>query len=125
VREMNVTHVSTTTQCINLLLERVPELRPAYDKHVRDYDELLPHVFLGDVTRYVVQQIHLVETGPATPVERILGFLDQCMAFGDEHVKELISVSFIENLVDYNDALAGIKGLTGPNLEKEIRRHCK
>jgi hypothetical protein len=122
---MNVTHVPTTIQCVNLLLERVPELRPVYDKHVHDCDELLPYVFLGDVTRYVVQQIRLGETGPETPVERILGFLEQCMAFGDEHVKELVSVSFIENLLEHEDAPAGIKGLIGPTLEKEITNYGK
>ena len=120
-----MTPIPTTIQCVNLLLERVPELRSAYDKHVHDYDELLPHVFLGDVTRYVVQQIRLCETGPATPVERILSFLDQCMGSGDEHVKELVSVSFIENLLEHEDAPAGIKGLIGPTLEKEITNYGK
>jgi hypothetical protein len=47
------------------------------------------------------------------------------MGSGDEHVKELVSVSFIENLVEHNDVLAGIKGLIGPNLEKEVRNYGK
>lgn len=109
--------------CIAQLLERVPELRSTYDAHVHDYDELLPHVFFGDVTRYVVQQVRSGEMGPSKPVGRLLECLERCMASGDDQVKELVSVSFIENLAEYDDVLAVLRGLLGPKLEKELKNH--
>ncbi len=120
-----MTSVPITVVFVYLLLERVPELRTVYEEHIRDNDELLPHVWLGDVSRYIVQQVRSGETGPATSVERILSALDQWLAFGDEHVKELVSVSFVENLVEHDDVLESLKGLLGPNLENELRRQGK
>lgn len=115
----------STIACVNTLLDKVPELRPVYDEHIHDNGELLPHMFFGDVTRYAVQQVRWGEMGPAKPVERILQVLDQSMGSGDEQVKELIAVSFIENLVEHDDVLESLKGLVGPNLEKEIGNHGK
>jgi len=113
----------TTIECVNQLLKQVPELQSAYDEHLRNNDELLPHVFLGDVTRYVVRQVRSGETGLASPVERILGVLEQCMASGEEYVTELVAVSFIENLYGEDDVVKKLKGLIGPHLEKEIKIH--
>ena len=36
------------------LLRVVPELQPAYDAHLNDNTTLLPHVFMGDLTRFVI-----------------------------------------------------------------------
>ena len=108
---------------INLLLTRVPELQPTYDKHIRDNDELLPHVFFGDVTRYVVQQVRSGKTDSLISVEHILRVLEQYAVSGNEYAEELIAVSFIENLVEYDDVLAGLKGLIGPNLQTMLRNY--
>ncbi len=111
--------------CINQLLERVPELQSTYDVHIHDYDELLPHVFLGDVTRYVVQQVHSGEMGTTKPVGRILDSLERCMESGDDQVKELVSVSFIENLAGHDDVLARLRALIGPNLMEQFKNHSR
>jgi hypothetical protein len=117
-------HVSASTvECINRLLERVPELRPAYDEHVRDNGQLLPHVFFGDVTRYVLRQVRDGNTAASHPVGQILGCLEHCMASGSEDVKELVSVSFIENLLGNDDVLATLKGMMGPNLLRGLAAH--
>jgi len=113
----------TTIECVNQLLQQAPELRSVYDEHIHNYDELLPHVFFGDMTRYVVWQVRLGATGPASPVGRILRALEQCLASGDEPVAELIVVSFIENLVEDGDVVTTLKRLVGPHLEKEIKAY--
>jgi hypothetical protein len=41
---------------IKELLRTVPELQPAYAEHLNDNDTLLPHVFMGDVTRFVIAE---------------------------------------------------------------------
>jgi len=111
----------TTIECINLLLTRVPELKPVYDEHMHDYEELLPHVFLGDVTRYVVTQARCGEISPGRPLDRILDVLNQCLAGGDEQVKELVAVSFVENLLEHEEVLTILKELIGPHLQKEFK----
>jgi hypothetical protein len=118
-----VTAIPPTIVCIQHLLDQVPELRPLYEEHLHDYDELLPHVFLGDVTRYVVQQVRSGDTCPSKLVKRILESLEQCMASGDERAKELVSVSFIENLANHSDVLAKLYGQLGPNLSTELKNH--
>jgi len=113
------------TGCVKQLLERVPELQPAYEEHLRDYDEVLPHVFFGEVTRYVVVRVRAGEIGVSSPVGRILDFLERCAASGDEQVEELVWVSFLENLVEYDDVLLALRGLIGPNLAKGLKAYGK
>lgn len=116
---------SSTIGCINRLLEQVPELRPVYDEHIHDNGELLPHVLLGDVTRYVVQHMRSGEVEASRTVGRILDCLEHCMVSGDEQVKELVSVSFVENLLGHDDVLASLRRLVGPSLAKEIETYGK
>lgn len=115
----------STIACVNKLLEQVPELRPVYDEHIHDNDDLLPHMFLGDVTRYVVQQVRSGDMGPTKPVSRILEFFEWCMVSSDDQVKELVSVSFVENLAEHDDVLARLKGLIGPKLAQELKNYGK
>ena len=116
---------ASTKNCVSQLLDRVPELGSLYDEHIQDNNELLPHVFFGDVTRYVVQEMRCRESQPSQPVQRILSFLEQCMVSGDEQVNELISVSFLENLLGEDDVLANLKKLMGPNLAREFAAYEK
>jgi len=114
---------ASTIECVNLLLAQVPELRSVYDEHICANDELLPHVFFGDVTRYVVRQVRSGEAGLANPVGRILGVLEQCMVSGDEHVTELVVVSFVENLVGCDDVVTNLNRSIGPHLEGAIKAY--
>lgn len=111
--------------CVDLLVQQVPELRPVYNEHLRDYDEALPHVFLGDVTRYVVRQLREGGPGRLDSVRRIVAVLEQCVANGDRQVQELVSVSFLENLIDCEDVITAVKAIIGPNLAKEFAAYDK
>ena len=112
--------MNSTKNLVTQLLDRVPDLKSTYDEHLRDNHELLPHMFLGDVTRFVVREMRSQEARPSKPVRRIIEFFEQCMASGDEQVIELISVSFLENLLGEDDILANLKKLMGPNLAKQF-----
>lgn len=111
----------STVSFVRALLLRAPELQSVYDMHIDDCDELLPHVFFGDVTRYVVQQVHSGESENSQSLRRILDFLEQSVASESEEVQELVSVSFLENLADHDDVVAHLKGMLGPNLSRELR----
>jgi hypothetical protein len=39
---------------VGRLLQVLPELKSTYEQHLADNDLLLPHVFMGDVTRFVI-----------------------------------------------------------------------
>jgi hypothetical protein len=104
------------------LLRVVPELRPVYDRHLADNDTLLPHVFMGDVTRFAV-----AETADATgqaALARLMGYLEDGLKGGGEEVKELISASFVENLLGEKAALQRLKSLMGPSLTKKVEAIC-
>jgi len=43
------------------LVFAIPELKPLLANHLADNDELLPHVFIGDLTRFVVTTCHATD----------------------------------------------------------------
>jgi hypothetical protein len=44
----------TSVDYVRNLVRLVPSLLPAMDEHLKDNDEMLPHVFFGDLTRVVI-----------------------------------------------------------------------
>jgi hypothetical protein len=85
----------TYDEVVPLLVRRVPELHAAYDEHIRYYDELLPHVFFADVSRFVLSR---AAASDDPPVNRCLAFLEDVLEDGDELAQELVVVSFVENI---------------------------
>lgn len=108
---------------IAALVEQVPELRPIYDKHISDCDELIPHPFFGELTRYVVRLLREGTPDAIKIVARILGVLEEGMASGGNDVEELISVSFLENAVKSPDVMLALEELIGPHLAKELSHY--
>jgi len=103
---------------IKMLLENVPELKSVYDEHIDDYDELLEHVFMGDVTRFVEK---LYKSDPNSEcLIRILNFIDKAFLAEDKKLQELISVSFLENLSQDEESYLGIKQLLSDALRREL-----
>lgn len=87
------------------LVVEVPSLAPVLDEHLADMDdELLPHMFFGDVTRWADE----AAADPSKDAElgRLLELLDEGLASGSEEVQDLITVSFLENLEDDSAVLA-------------------
>jgi hypothetical protein len=73
----------------------LPEFAGAIDGHVADYDEVLPHVLFGDLTRFVLDGY---QRGDDDLVRRALAFLDSALREGDDAVQNLVGVSFVENV---------------------------
>jgi hypothetical protein len=95
-------------------------LRTLFEEHLQDQGELLPHVYCGDVTRYFVALVdHGTKDHEAEAVE-ILGVLEAAMS-GDDQVRELIAVSFLENLLGSAN-LDKIKALLPPRLRTAFFR---
>lgn len=86
------------------LIEVVPELRDALDEHIRDNDEILPHVFFGCVMVPFV--LNAWKHGRADALARCLAFLDAAMASPDPSLRELVAVSFVEAVGPWDPMMA-------------------
>lgn len=111
-----------------LLVERLvaaaPGIKPLYDAHLVNYDELLPHVFFGDVSRYVTQNFASRNDGSlpgecAGDAGRILKVLEDAVKAGDQEVLELVSVSFLENIDWASDEGKAVWSAMGRELRRE------
>jgi hypothetical protein len=106
------------------LVSEIPVLVPLLEEHKLDNGELLPHVFFGDLTRYV-SSLHKDSIkgnrNAEENLKRVLSALEAGMVSGIKEVEELIAVSFLENL-DWGDPdFQHLKGIFGPNLKKELK----
>jgi hypothetical protein len=102
------------------LLERVPELEGVYHEHLKDYDELLPHVFLGDVCRFLAE-LYSRNKGDRSASNRIIDIMDEGFRFGDEQTKGLVCVSFLENIPHDNKVYDQIKMDLTPVLREAVK----
>ena len=115
--------MSTNASFIEELLRRVPQLKAIYDEHLRDNETLLPHVFMGDVTRFAIAEAENPQS--RTSVNTLLDHLEDGLKTGSDEVKELIVVSFVENLIGETSALKVLKLAMGSSLKTEVERICE
>jgi hypothetical protein len=85
---------STPNSLVKALAAEVPELHDLLEEHIHDYDEILPHVFFGDLTAWVIRQ----DPSSSASLDRVLAMLDEAFGSGSTAVEELVYVSFLEGL---------------------------
>ena len=112
---------------VDVLIEKVPELRLVLEEHLHDQGgELLRHVFFGDLTRFVMRQVRSRVTGidssSSNTLARILDVLEQASISPDDNLRDLVGVSFLENLDPSDDGYEELKAVLGPNLKQEIKQ---
>ncbi len=66
-------------------------------EHVGYYEELIPHVFFGELTPWLVSTF-LDDPRPSDVRSALLSRLDAALAGGSDEVRNLVYVSFVENL---------------------------
>lgn len=93
-----------------------PEIQPLIAEHIRDNDELLPTLLMGDVARWVAQVVQESDE-PRARLAPFFGKLEQAWGDGAGPVPDLIAVSFVENVFDN----PGVVELLGPNLSHYYR----
>lgn len=108
---------SPTADMVTRLVRSVPVLESDLREHIEFYDELLPHLFMGEVTPQLVDWLQ------AGDVPRARAVLDALEAeYGkDYQVDELIGASFIENLPT-DDSVSVVVELLGPKLRAVFDR---
>jgi hypothetical protein len=98
---------------------RFPGLSALLEEHIKDYREILPHLFFNDVTDYILSLLNAGELPQRRELRDILNYLEQVYA-SDEQLQELISVSFLESLPRLDEAGAQIRRMVGPHLTKQL-----
>jgi len=86
---------------VQKLVSEVPVLQNAHQEHVTYFGELLPHVLMGDITR-VAADLHgralAGDTVADQALDSLLAKLERGLDDDGGSVRELIVVSFLENL---------------------------
>ena len=104
-----------TTAAIEAFVREVPELGSEWLEQLAYYEEALPHVFFGDVSRFAVT---VAESGDRDLRARFSNAIERLAASENAEVVNVIHVSFAENLVWGDEreqrALANLKGIFGP-----------
>ena len=103
---------------VQKLLVVAPQFRPAYTGHLKNNDELLPHVFMGDVTREVVAACE--NPSSLVSIKMLLNFFEAELTSGDAEATDLIGASFCENLIGETHAIEVLLPLMGPSLREVV-----
>jgi hypothetical protein len=104
---------------ITRLLTEVPALKPLYDEHFALNEELLPYVFLPDLTRFVMDALVSGDGSQRCDAARVIDVLDEAMASSNEAVVNLVAVGFVESLLG-EEALDRVRPALGPRLAAEL-----
>ncbi|MGH8990162.1 MAG: DUF7674 family protein [Acidimicrobiia bacterium] len=120
----------TNIDLVDRLVGKFPVLEPLLREHLADnFGEVLPHVFFGDLSRYVVATFDrtshgrsTVESPDAAQLRQLIGELDEAFVAGPDEVSELIAASFLENLPREGETGEGVRALLGPRLRSELER---
>lgn len=107
---------------VHRIVSASPELTAIYRQHIVDQDEVLPHVLMGEIARFVIASTASNES----PVWRanLLQQLEAGIESGGSEVAEMIGVSFVEILCGENVALAALLPAMGDALRQEVRAIC-
>ena len=107
----------------DVIANRIPGFSPAIREHVDFYDELLPHVLMGDFTRY----LSALCCGPAasqlqqsTQCREALNILETALNSPDPKLRELVAVSFVENLDPADESYPCVRSQLGPSLRTQL-----
>ena len=76
-------------QLLGALIAAAPEIEALRTEHLRDNEELLPHVLFGDVTRWLAEH---------QPQPAALQVLEEAFLNGDYYARDLIAASFVYNI---------------------------
>jgi hypothetical protein len=100
------------------LAAKVPELNPIYEEHRETYNEYLPHVIMGEIADFIIENSG--ENQQSDLVNKTLDFLEDAMSSDNPRVPELITVSFLEALDPNETYYQHIEQLCGRRLRASL-----
>ena len=108
-----------TTFC-QRLVESIPALTPILAEHRSDnFGEILPHAFMSDVSRWYLARVRQRDFADAG---EFATYLDAEYVNGSAYVRDLLAVSFIENLPwEHEENALAVRSTLGPVLQARQR----
>ena len=94
----------TKEQFASEFIELFPHCKADYNEHIKDYSEILGHVFFGAVINIPLTSLLRTNTDRAS-IQKYIGFIERMYALGDDAVKNIVQVTILEYLGDYDDVL--------------------
>jgi len=104
----------TASEFCESLAEQSPLIHDILAEHISYHEELLPHVFLADVTRYVLAE--------GQDRRRVVQYIEDAFGATGPEVKELIAVSFIEHLENRDELERATNSVESPQIRGEWER---
>jgi len=90
--------------------------------HMDDNGVLLPHMFMGDVTRFALQ-IARSDSGQEV-LRRLFLIVEEGLRSNEPDVSGLVAVSFVENFCGEDKAVPSLIPLMGEVTRRELRSLC-
>jgi hypothetical protein len=91
----------TNVELVERMCRESAALREARRTHLRNFDVLIPHVFMADVLAYVGSLFRLGTPLPDAPslgdVRAVLACLEDGMRSGDRETRNVIAMSFVSD----------------------------
>ena len=115
-----------TIRFVQEMVDRFPCLKSSLNEHSQAYSEILPHVFLGEISEIVAATIQGIRPGISDvslsqrELRDLLDFFEATFETRGDEIKELIAVSFLENLPGPTEGGSKIREKLGPNLTKQL-----
>lgn len=104
-----------TESTVRRLVAGYPDLAPILDESLKDnYGELLPHLVLADVVRWLADH----EESSSATCRSILEWLEREYASAPTDVRDLIAVSGVEMIPDPGRPGSSLRNWLGPALRE-------
>ncbi len=112
---------AATVAFVGALVYRFSALLPLLQDHIEEQEgEVLPHLFMADVERWVEGEVKSGDSSRCAQVQAMLNFLETAYSTTGGDVEELISVSFLDHLPRPGDPGCEIRCMVGPILTKQL-----
>lgn len=93
---------ANSQEVVEKFLELFPEYINAYNEHLKGFGELLQHVFYSETINIPLVDL-LKNNKDITLIKKYIGFIEYMWSEGDDTVRNVVDVTILENLSDYND----------------------
>lgn len=110
------------------LFETIISVSPGFGavmkEHLSDNDELLPHLLMSDLLRYVGIKLTAGDSSALAEAREILRLMEAAFTSGNPDTENAVAVSFLEN-VESEPFFSTLAPLLGPAMRAEHKRQME
>ena len=111
----------TSEETVEEFLVTFPECKHIYTEHLKDYGELLQHVFYAEVINLPLAE--LLKTNKDTAqIQKYISFVERMWSQGDETVQNVVDVTILEYLSDDEEVWIHFGTYISDNFRNYINR---